>query len=140
MDTAVCFEKGLLRREKPDPAKADKSLEIARHKLTLVKKLMSSGIYEEAVTMAYAAMFHAARALLFRDGVAEKSHFAVYVYVSEIYGQKLEKRLIHQFNELRVDRHAINYGLDILPIDCEDAGATFAAAKEFVDAVTKLCK
>jgi len=75
-----CFRKGLLRKEKPDRAKALRLLQVAEHKLDIAKAVFDIDIYDDAIINAYAAMFQAARALLFRDGIKERSHYCVFVY------------------------------------------------------------
>ena len=47
--------------------RADKALEAARH-------LLADRLYEDAVSRAYYAMFHAARAILFTKGIITKTH------------------------------------------------------------------
>lgn len=79
MDLEDCFEKGLLKRESPDIDKSKKSIEIAKHKINKAKKLFDVKIFEDTITNSYSAMFHVARALLFKDGIKEKSHFALFL-------------------------------------------------------------
>jgi len=62
-------------------------------------------------------MFHAARALLFKDGVKERSHICVVVYLKEKY-PKLRK-LANQLDTYRRNRHNTLYALDILISDDE---------------------
>jgi uncharacterized protein (UPF0332 family) len=57
-------------------------------------------------------MFHAARSLMYKDGIQEKSHFSVYVYLQEKYSDKLPKSLINSFDEFRNYRHEILYGFE----------------------------
>lgn len=134
MDVKQCVAQGLLRRDLPDNEKAAKSIERAGHKIEVAKKVLKI-VPEEAVANAYASMFHAARSLLFRDGYVEKSHFALFVYVKERYADHLELRFLNEFNALRLDRHAINYGLDPIKIDYGEAKKIIETAQEFIKAV-----
>ena len=90
MNVDECLEKGLLKRSQPDLKKAMRSIEIAEHKLELAEREFEAKIYENAIISAYTSMFHAARAILFRDGFTERSHYALFVYLSERYGDKIE--------------------------------------------------
>lgn len=138
MNVQDCFEKELLKKDRPDLVKTKKSLEIAKYKLGRAEKLFSLKIFEEAVTNSYAAMFHSARALLFKDGIKEKSHFALFVYVKEKYSDKLEKRFINELNSLRLERHEINYGLEKIEIEKEEAEDMIKVTKDFIFAVKKI--
>ena len=83
--------KGLLKKDKPDIKKAKKSIEIAYHKLDIAKRTFNVKIYEVSIVNAYASMFHAARALLFKDGVKEKSHYGLFIYIKEKYIDKIDE-------------------------------------------------
>ncbi|MDK2915087.1 MAG: hypothetical protein PWQ79_2002 [Thermococcaceae archaeon] len=64
-----CVEKGYLRRMEPQPELAHLSIKKARSFLESSRKNLEMGIYDGALVMAYLALFHAARALLFKDGM-----------------------------------------------------------------------
>lgn len=112
MNIAECLEKGLLKQESPSVGKAKKSITIAQRKLESAKILVKLHILDMAEINIYAAMFHASRAILFKDGFKEKSHYAVYVYLSEKYHDKIPQKFLNELNVLRLDRHEIFYGLD----------------------------
>jgi uncharacterized protein (UPF0332 family) len=59
-------------------------------------------------------MFHAARALLFRDGITERSHICIILYLQENYVKpgKLEQGFVNALNSLRIERHNEFYGLE----------------------------
>lgn len=69
-----CFKKRLLRRERPDLEKCKRSIEVAAAKLDGAQRAFKHGLPDATVVLAYTAMFHAARAILFRDGVVEKPY------------------------------------------------------------------
>lgn len=112
MNVADCLAEGLLKKEHPDPEKAWRSLDVAKHKLELAQREVDAGIYENAVVTAYTAMFHAARALLFKDGYKERSHYAVYIYLKEKYSSNIEQKFISELNFMRLERHDAMYGLE----------------------------
>ena len=70
----ACFRKRLLRRERPDVEKSRRSIEVAQAKLNAAEQAFSHGLLDATVVLAYTTMFHAARAILFKDGIIEKSH------------------------------------------------------------------
>lgn len=137
MNLEECFSKGLLMKIHPDSEKARRSLETADHKIVLSKKEMSAKIYEGAMISSYASMFHSARALLFRDGVKERSHYAIYVYLKEKYREKIGDALLNEFSALRLQRHEILYGFsdEGEKIRKDDAENILSAAKKFLSAI-----
>jgi len=138
MDIEECLEKGLLKEDKEDIEKAKKSIEIAKHKLSIAKRTFDVKIFEESIINAYAAMFHAGRALLFKDGFKEKSHYGLFVYIKEKYNDKLEPRFINELNALRLERHELLYGLEKQEIKEVEAEDVMKLAEDFIKAVRGL--
>ncbi len=137
MNLEECFSKGLLMKTRPDIEKARRSIETAEHKISLSKKEISAKIYEGAMISSYASMFHSGRALLFRDGVKERSHYAVYVYLKEKYRERIGDALINEFSALRLQRHEILYGFsdDGEKIRKDDAENILSASNNFLSAI-----
>ena len=138
MDVKECLEKGLLKKERPDIEKTKRSLDMADEKLKLAQRSIEAGIYENALLNIYSAVFHAERALLFRDGYKERSHFATYVYIKERYASLLEPRLINEINNLRIERHGILYGLEGREIGKEEVESILLISGDFVNAVKRI--
>ena len=136
MDIHECFEKRLLRKISVDLEKSKKSLETAKTKLKEAKRLFESDFFNDSLTKAYTSMFHASRALLYKDGVQEKSHYAVYIYIKEKYSGKISLNLINSFNFLRDERHEVFYGFDE-EITKNQAEKAILDAKEFLAEVEK---
>ena len=69
-----------------------------------------------ALMAAYRGYFHAARAVLYRDRVREKSHYCIGVYL-ESYRERglLEDEWVLQFDHIRGVRHNDQYSLDARP-------------------------
>jgi uncharacterized protein (UPF0332 family) len=139
-DYEECFEKGLLRRVEPSKEKGIKSLEKAQITLGEAEKNKIAGAYTSCVMMAYLAMFHAARAILFRDGVREKSHFCVARYL-EIYVEKglLEEEYVNALDRMRDVRHIDQYDVWHYATE-EEASSALSAAKGFVKRLAELLK
>ena len=129
MKKAECFGRGMLRKTAPSSHGVIQSLEMSREFIRVARENLGIRSYAIAVFSAYTAMFHAARAVLFRDGVKEHSHVCIVAYVGETYPelQHLAKRLDHY----RVMRHATLYSLDA-SADEEDAVLAVKHAKGFL--------
>lgn len=139
MNIEECLEQGLLAKTAPDAKKAASSVEMAVHKLELAEAEFSHGLFESAIISAYASMFHSGRALLFRDGLKERSHFAVYVYVNEKYSGKIERKYLSELNSLRLQRHDLMYGLEkASEVQESNADTTIKMAGGFLKSVQKL--
>jgi len=139
MNIDECIEKGLLADTVPDLEKAKASLEMAERKLGLAEKEFEHKIFENAIISAYTSMFHVARALLFRDGYKERSHYALYVFIKEKYSDSIEKKYLNELNSLRLQRHELMYGLEKSEEAQEnEAESAIENAKGFLETVGKI--
>jgi len=134
-----CFEKRLLRETGKDLKKAQRSLEIAQQKLERAKMAFNGELFDSAIILGYTSMFHAARSLLYRDGIQEKSHFCLILYLKEKYAAKIPIYLINSMDNFRIERHEILYGLEFAPAK-EDAEILLKDAKEFLGIIEKILK
>ena len=132
-----CLKARLLRKTAPDMEKTKRSLEVGRQKLIEAEKALKLGIFEYAVLQAYMSMFHTSRALLYRDGFQEKSHFAIYVYLKEKYSSKISLPVLNLLNIHRTERHEALYGLEYKP-GKDDALEAIKDAKLFASEIGKL--
>jgi len=134
-----CFEKRLLRRERPDFEKSRRSIEVAETKLNEAEKALSHKLFDATIILAYTAMFHAARAILFKDGIVEKSHICIIEYLREKYVNtgKLSEATVNILDTLRIDRHETLYGLEAKTNETE-AKYSLEKAREFLATVKKL--
>ncbi len=121
----------LLRKTSPDREKTEKSISMARERLKSAEKAVGLEIFNFAVLEAYMAMFHAARALLYKDGIQEKSHYAIYIYLKEKYSSIIPVNVINLLNIHRIERHDAMYGLEYRP-EKDDAETALEDAKRFV--------
>lgn len=80
-------------------------------------------------------MFHAARALLFRDGIKERSHECIPVYLKEKYPDM--ESLANTLDAYRRFRHHAIYGLDFA-MDRSEARATLEVAEEFLEKIKQV--
>ncbi len=131
-----CFRFRLLRRINPDEEKAKRSLEISEQRLKEAEKALELNIFQYAIIEAYMAMFHAARALLYKDGIQEKSHFAMSIYLKEKYSNKIPLHILNLLSIHRTERHEAMYGLEYRP-EKQDAVLAIEDAKVFIKEIKK---
>ncbi|MBI4449258.1 HEPN domain-containing protein [Candidatus Woesearchaeota archaeon] len=135
-----CFEQGLLKQDRSDLKKSLASIDRGSRKLNEANRLLAAGFSEEAVLYAYTAMFHAGRALLYRDGVKENSHYGLFVYLKERYGTLLEARFMSELDALRQERHELMYGLESRKYSALEVQDVLKVANDFCRAIQDLIK
>lgn len=133
-----CFKKRLLRRIKPDQLKVTKALEMSEIKKERALELLKNDFFEESIVASYTSMFQAARALLFHDGVIEKSHACVVAYLREHYSSKLGQNVINWLDTYRLERHESFYGLEKTTIDEDEAKDALEKSEKFLESVQQI--
>lgn len=137
MKMAECFQKGLLKRTSPDMENALRSLELSKSNIEDATENMSIHRYRVVAILSYTAMFHASRAILFKDGIKERSHECIPVYLKEKYPEL--EILANILDSYRRFRHDAIYGLDFA-IDEKEANAAMDSAKEFSEKIRNFIK
>ena len=133
-----CFRQGLLRRVEPSLTKSKESIAEAREWLSEAKKNVVVEAYKSAISSLYLAIFHSARAVLFRDGVREKSHYCVGVYLEKYVEQGvLEEDWVLIFDRMRSVRHTDQYSFQMRPSK-EEVESGIDIAGKFVNRMEKL--
>jgi len=112
MNVKDCFNERILRKIPIDLNKIKSSISISESKLEKARELLDAEFFDEAILSAYTSMFHIARALLYAEGIQEKSHYAVYIYLKEKYFNEISKTLINVFYDYQKERHNILYGFN----------------------------
>jgi uncharacterized protein (UPF0332 family) len=131
MNVDDCFRKGLLRRTTPSPGAVEKSLSASQDYIEAARQNMDIGNHGLVLFCAYTSMFHAARAVLFRDGVKERSHACIGIYLAETYGNARELAVLAPLlDTYRMSRHTTLYSLDAEE-DEEDARQAIEDAIHF---------
>lgn len=135
-----CYGAGLLRMETPSLEKARKALEIAEERTSRGKALLDKGFYEESLICCYTAMFQAARAILFKEGIIEKSPACVIAYLEEVVVARgdLEIKYVTWLDTYRKERHMGLYGFEPLGTSEDDAKLAHERAGLFVKEIKKL--
>ncbi|MFZ3059767.1 MAG: HEPN domain-containing protein [Candidatus Methanoperedens sp.] len=131
MKMAECFQKGLLKRTTPDMENALRSLELSKSNIEDAIENMSIHRYRVVAISSYSSMFPA-RAILFRDGIKERSHECIPVYIKEKYPEL--ETLANIIDSYRRFRHDAIYGLDFA-IDEKEAKAALDSAKEILEKI-----
>lgn len=127
-----------------DNKKANIAAELKRAEaaLTSAQILLTSGQLADAVSRAYYACFHAARALLLTDGTESKSHGGVDRLLQRdfVATGKLDARLGRTFSALQKFRHDADYvaefvfALETVTIDVASAEGFVGAIRALLDA------
>lgn len=136
-NTEDCFRFRLLRKIKPDKIKSQKSLELAEKRLERAKEALKLKIFDFVILESYMSMFHAARALLYKDGIQEKSHYAISIYLKEKYSNKIPIPVINFLGIHRTERHEAMYGLEYQP-EKKDAELALQDAEIFLKEIKKI--
>jgi hypothetical protein len=108
-------------------------LEKAEKKLKVAEKLLRSDDYEDAVSRAYYAVFHAAQALLLTEGERAGTHKGVVTLFGLLFVKtgKFKKDLGKYLANLKDERESGDYEV-FSYIDRETAETAIEEAKEFI--------
>ncbi|MCJ7573378.1 HEPN domain-containing protein [Candidatus Bathyarchaeota archaeon] len=130
-----CFRRGLLKRIQPDHENALRSLDLSTANIEDAAENLRIRRYRVVIVSSYTAMFHAARAILFRDGVKERSHECIPIYLNERYPEL--ERIANTLDSYRRFRHNVIYGLD-MTLNETEARAALDSARELLEEVRKI--
>lgn len=133
----ACLKDGLIKTIPPSPTEAKNQLEKAHVLLAESKSCLENEDWNAAVMTAYAALFDAARAILFRDGFRERSHVCVVRYLEAKYAKELGGDTLILLDEYRVKRHKTVYESDYYPTE-EEVQHIVQFAEKFVAQIEKL--
>jgi len=129
-----------LRRVEPSRPKSEQSLQQAREWLSEAEKNLQAEALRSAISSAYLAVFHSARAVLFRDGVRKKSHYCIGLYLQRyVEDGTLEEDWPMLFDRIRSVRHADQYSFIALP-SVNEVQAGIDLAERFIDRMERLLK
>lgn len=136
-----CLRKGLIRKTVASEGKALKSIARANKWLDEARKNLEHELVNSCLVSSYSAMFHAARALLFRDGYREKSHYCVVRYLEEKYVKKgrMPRRVIDLLDRFRNLRHTDLYQLDFF-VTKDEAEESIRSAEFVIREITQVIK
>ena len=130
-----CYKEGLLRKTKPSKKYSIKSLDTSLNHIENAKDNFEMKNNNLVLFCSYTAMFHSARALLFKDGVKERSHICIVSYLREKYPEL--RRLSNQLDAYRRNRHNTLYSLDFL-ISKNEAKQAIDDAEQFYNQIKSI--
>ena len=135
-----CYDRGLLRNVPASEEKALLSLVQAREWIVEAQQDLDADALRSGLIAVYMGYFHAARALLYRDGIREKSHYCIGIYL-ESYQKKglLEDKWVLQFDHMRGLRQNDQYSFDARPTTAEVRQALLDA-EHFINRMEQLIK
>lgn len=131
-----CFQKGLLRKTSPQLDLAKKDLKQAEFFLKEAEELLDLKKKHIAALSLYNAFFHAARSLLFKDGIKERSHYCIARYLENHYNLN---KFIDSFETIMSLRHNVQYSTEKVDID-EDLTMFINICNRFIEEAEKLLK
>ncbi len=118
-----CFTKELLRTVPPSRDKAHESLRMAGAYLEETKQVFRAGSCRLSMSGVYMALFHAARAVLYRDGIREKSHYCIGRYLETyVTSGRIDGKWVIFFDRIRKKRESNQYSFDVPPSNEEIEG------------------
>ena|SRR3989338_10084052 len=110
MDIKSCLEKGYLQKIGPDEELVKKELNETKYDLEKAEKAFKEEDFKWSIVKSYYAMFHSARAVLFRLGLREKRHFAISIVLEQLSKDgKLEYKFVNDFNASISSREDADY-------------------------------
>ncbi|HUV25587.1 MAG TPA: HEPN domain-containing protein [Methanomassiliicoccales archaeon] len=137
MDIEDCLDRSIVKYTVPDPISSLKSLEQSRRHLADAEENLYIMRHRVVVLSCYAAMFHAAKAVLYRDGVDENRQEYIPIYLRSRYPQLMAKANV--LDVLRRFSHVALFGLDAEAYE-EDAIVSLEAAVDFVNSMEGILK
>ncbi len=129
-----CLKKNLLKKTFPQPDLAKKDLKQAEFFLKETEELLDINKKQMAALSLYNAFFHTSRALLFKDGIKERSHYCIAKYLEKHYD--LEK-FINAFEVIMSIRHNVQYSTEKIEIE-EDLAEFVDICIKFIIEVEKI--
>ncbi len=131
-----CVEKGLLRRIPPSREKAVQSIGKAKQLLEEAKASLEEGRVNSTIIVAYLAIFHAARAMLFKDGYREKSHECTIRFLEEKHPE-INLKKTESLEKYKSERSHTQYDVTYSPNE-EQAEKMVKFTEKFIQTMEKL--
>ncbi len=116
-------------------------LDKAGQKLAVARKLLASNDYDDAVSRAYYAAFHAVRALLVSAGQKPTTHHGAVTLFNLLFVRtgKIARELGRHFGSLKDDRESVDYEL-FTDADADMANTAITEAERLLVEATAYLK
>lgn len=110
----------------------------AEKKIEAAKRLFEEGFLDDAISRAYYAVFHAARAVLLKEGITANTHEAVKTMFGLylIKPGKIDKKYGRKLSQLKDERENGDYDIYV-SFEKEDAQQAIKEAEEFLEEMKK---
>ncbi len=109
IDLEECFAKGMLRKTAPSMEQAILIFNKAGHALDDARANLEEERYDATILLAYQSLLSASKAILFMDGIREKSHVCIARYLEAKHNDKFDLQTIGLLDSFREARHEIQY-------------------------------
>jgi len=129
-----CIGKGLIKKSPNTLQRIKQSMKLGDDFLKSAQKNFEISEYVVCELIAYTALFHYARALLFKKGHIERSHACLFIALKKFYPG--EKELFEKADKIRIERHNLQYSG--LTTDKESALFVLDFVKEFSEKTGRL--
>lgn len=137
-NTDDCFKEGVLKKIQP-------SLDLAKKDLKRAEKFLKDAFdfkddkEEWAFTSLWWAFFHAGRALLWKDGVKERSHICLSIYLGEKYFKtgKLDAKFSSDLDIAQSIRKDLQYS-EVTPEIDHSFDELYNECEKFIEEIRKL--
>lgn len=137
MNVRECFEKGLLVKAPVSKDTVKSTVNLAKHCIERASGNFRMEYFDVAFILAYQALLHVARALVFKDAIKERSHVCVVLYLKQKYRQDQRvTKYIDILDSYRVSRHEITYRGGY--VSEEEASGAIEDAKDFLKIVNEI--
>ena len=134
MNIKDLIEKDLIRKQSIDQEEIKGSIVMSERFLQRADGNLEMSFFDISFLLAYTAMFHAARALLFKAGYKERSHFGMIAALKEVYSKDPEiLACLNTLDTYRLARHSVQYSGELS--NELDAVQSIKDAKKFVKIV-----
>ena len=137
MNIKDCYKMELLVKKRSSQEKATQSLRASKVYIQKAKDNIALKNYDITIVAAYTSMFHSLRAILFKDGLKERSHICLLAYIRNAYPEL--SRIANSVDVYRRFRHTALYGLET-SASREEAESSIEVAEETFGSVKKLLK
>jgi uncharacterized protein (UPF0332 family) len=102
-----CLHKGMIKKSSTAQERVKQSLALGDKFLKSAGKNLEISENESSELLAYTALFHHARALLFQKGYLERSHICLFIALQKLYPEHVP--LFQRADKIRLERHNIQY-------------------------------
>lgn len=109
----------------------ERKLKFAEERLSSAKLLLENGCLEDAISRAYYAMFHSAKALLIEKDSSPKTHAGTASELGQLYREELGKDMTRDFSRIQEKRERADYG-ELTEISDKETRKTIETASEFL--------